>query len=377
MTGNPTEYRKHLGHNKLSLGLFGVNCSGGLAVTTVPERWEASWENNQSAAKMADQSGLDFMLPLGRWKGYGGITDHNASNFETLTWASGILASTINLMAFGTVHVSLFNPIVAAKQMVTADHIGHGRFGLNIVCGWNNDEFDMLGVGLPKHDKRYDQGQEWIDVISKVWTEDGPFDYEGDFYQVRKTEINPKPYGGGKPMIVAAGNSPRGREFAARNADMMFTNLRGDISEVAGNVAALRELASGYNRDIGVFSNVAIVCRPTKKEAEEYYRYYAIENADWDAVEILIEGRGLKKPGITEEALQAARIRAAGGNGALPIVGAPDDIVALMKRLYDGGVTALAMGFTNYLEHFPYFRDEVLPRLVHEGLRVDSETKVL
>ena len=377
MTGNPTEYRKHLGHNKLSLGLFGVNCSGGLAVTTVPERWEASWENNQSAAKMADQSGLDFMLPLGRWKGYGGITDHNASNFETLTWASGILASTINLMAFGTVHVSLFNPIVAAKQMVTADHIGHGRFGLNIVCGWNNDEFDMLGVGLPKHDKRYDQGQEWIDVISKVWTEDGPFDYEGDFYQVRKTEINPKPYGGGKPMIVAAGNSPRGREFAARNADMMFTNLRGDISEVAGNVAALRELASGYNRDIGVFSNVAIVCRPTKKEAEEYYRYYAIENADWDAVEILIEGRGLKKPGITEEALQAARIRAAGGNGALPIVGAPDDIVALMKRLYDGGVTALAMGFTNYLEHFPYFGDEVLPRLVREGLRADSTTKVL
>ena len=377
MTGNPTEYRKHLGHNKLSLGLFGVNCSGGLAVTTVPERWEASWENNQSAANMADQSGLDFMLPLGRWKGYGGITDHNASNFETLTWASGILASTINLMAFGTVHVSLFNPIVAAKQMVTADHIGHGRFGLNIVCGWNNDEFDMLGVGLPNHDKRYDQGQEWIDVISKVWTEDGPFDYEGDFYQVRKTEINPKPYGGGKPMIVAAGNSPRGREFAARNADMMFTNLRGDISEVAGNVAALRELASGYNRDIGVFSNVAIVCRPTKKEAEEYYRYYAIENADWDAVEILIEGRGLKKPGITEEALQAARIRAAGGNGALPIVGAPDDIVALMKRLYDGGVTALAMGFTNYLEHFPYFRDEVLPRLVREGLRADSTTKVL
>ncbi|MED5406060.1 MAG: LLM class flavin-dependent oxidoreductase, partial [Chloroflexota bacterium] len=348
MTGNPTEYRKRLGHNKLSLGLFGVNCSGGLAVTTVPERWEASWENNQSAARMADQSGLDFMLPLGRWKGYGGITDHNASNFETLTWASGILASTINLMAFGTVHVSLFNPIVAAKQMVTADHIGHGRFGLNIVCGWNNEEFDMLGVGLPKHDKRYDQGQEWIDVISKVWTEDGPFDYEGDFYQVRKTEINPKPYGGGKPMIVAAGTSPRGREFAARNADMMFTNLRGDISEVAGNVAARRELASGYNRDIGVFSNVAIVCRPTKKEAEEYYRYYAIENADWAAVEILIEGRGLKKPGITEEALQAARIRAAGGNGASPIVGAPDDIVALMKRLYDGGVTALAMGFTNY-----------------------------
>ncbi len=371
MTGTPSESRKHLGRNKLSLGLFGANCSGGLAVTTVPERWEASWENNQNAARMADDAGLDFMLPLGRWKGYGGITDHNASNFETLTWASGILASTNNLMAFGTVHVSLFNPVVAAKQMVTVDHIGQGRFGLNIVCGWNNDEFDMLGVDLPQHDDRYDQGQEWIDVISRVWTEEEPFDYDGKFYQVHKTEIYPKPYGGGKPIIVAAGNSPRGREFAARNADMMFTNLRGDISEVPGNVAELKELASGYDREIGVFSNVAVVCRPTKKEAEEYYRYYAIENADWDAVEILIEGRGLKKPGVSKEVLRAARIRAAAGNGAQPIVGDPDDVVALMKRLSESGVTALAMGFTNYLEHFPYFREEVLPRLAHAGLRAD------
>ena len=111
------------------------------------------------------------------------------------------------------------------------------------------------------------------------------------------------------------------------------------------------------------------VKKTTWPQPAEYYRYYAIENADWDAVEILIEGRGLKKPGVTEEALHEARIRAAAGNGALSIVGSPDDVVASMKRLYISGVTALAMGFTNYLEHFPYFRDEVLPRLAHERLR--------
>lgn len=100
MPADGNHKRDQLDLNKLSLGLFGLNCSGGLAVTTVPERWEASWENNLNAARMADEAGLDFMLPLGRWKGYGGITDHNASNFETLTWASGILASTRNLMVF-------------------------------------------------------------------------------------------------------------------------------------------------------------------------------------------------------------------------------------------------------------------------------------
>ena len=62
-------------------------------------------------------------------------------------------------------------------------------------------------------------------------------------------------------------------------------------------------------------------------------------------------------------------VRAAGGNRVLPIVGDPDDVATMMKRLSECGISALAMGFTNYLEHFPYFRDEVLPRLVHEGLR--------
>ncbi|MDA0262617.1 MAG: LLM class flavin-dependent oxidoreductase [Chloroflexi bacterium] len=370
-SGSHAKSRKQLDRNKLSLGLFGANCSGGLAVTTVPERWEASWENNQKLARMADDAGLDFMLPLGRWKGYGGVTEHNASNFESLTWATGILASTSNIMAFGTVHVSVFNPVVAAKQMVTADHVGQGRFGLNIVCGWNFDEFDMLGVNLAQHDDRYDQGQEWIDVITRAWSCDEPFDYEGRFYQVRQTDINPKPYGHERPLIVCAGNSPRGREFAARNADMMFTNLRSELDEVPANTAALKKMAAGYHREIGVFSNVAVICRPTRKEAEEYFRYYAVENADHDAVENMIIGRGLKKPGVPEDVIQAARLRAAGGNGAMPIIGGPDEVVATMKRLSESGVTALAIGLTNYLEHFPYFRDEVLPRLVRQGLRAE------
>jgi len=369
MPTSTDQTRDQLHRNKLSLGLFGMNCSGGLAVTTVPERWEASWENNQRLARMADEAGIEFMLPLGRWKGYGGITDHNGSNFETLTWATGILASTHDIMAFGTVHVSLFNPVAAAKQMVTADIIGQGRFGLNIVCGWNTDEFDMLGIDLAQHEDRYDQGQEWIDIVTRAWSCPGPFDYDGKFYQVHKTNVHPKPYGGGRPMIVCAGNSGRGRDFAARNADMMFTNLRTDLDEVPGNTSALKGMAAAYGRDIRVFSNVAVVCRPSQKEAEEYFRYYAVENADWDAVENMIVGRGLKKPGMPGEILQAARIRAACGNGALPIVGNPDTVTAMMKRLSECGISALAMGFTNYLEHFPYFRDEVLPRLSRQGLR--------
>ena len=61
--------------NKLKLGLFGSNCSSGRALTIMPERWPADWDSNEKLAEMADAAGIDFMLPIARWKGYQGETD--------------------------------------------------------------------------------------------------------------------------------------------------------------------------------------------------------------------------------------------------------------------------------------------------------------
>src|SRR5882757_1257289 len=132
--------------SRLKIGLFGPNCSSGRAVTTVPERWSGNWQDNLKLAHMADEAGLDFLLPIARWKGYGGDTDYQGATLETLTWACGLLASTRHITVFGTVHAPLFNPVIAAKEIVTADHIGGGRFGLNLVVGWNEGEFEIFGV---------------------------------------------------------------------------------------------------------------------------------------------------------------------------------------------------------------------------------------
>ena len=69
--------RRFRGAHPFKLGLFSFNTGGGLTHTLAPERWEASWENCRDLAVRADGAGLDFMLPLGRWIGYGGDTNHN------------------------------------------------------------------------------------------------------------------------------------------------------------------------------------------------------------------------------------------------------------------------------------------------------------
>ena len=101
--------------NKFKIGLFGPNCSSGRAVTKVPERWSGNWEDNLALAQMADEAGIDFLLPIGRWKGYGGDTNYQGATFETIAWATGLLAATKRITVFATVHAPLFPPVIAAK----------------------------------------------------------------------------------------------------------------------------------------------------------------------------------------------------------------------------------------------------------------------
>src|SRR5271154_7281055 len=209
--------------NRLKLGLSGANCSSGRAVTTVPERWSGSWPDCVRLAQMADRVGIEFMLPIGRWKGYGGDTDYQGATWETVTWACGLLSKTERLPVFGTVHAPLTPPLIAAKEFVTADHIGEGRFGLNIVAGWNEGEFAMFGVQQREHADRYEFAQEWIDVVKRAWSED-EFDFDGQFFKLAGVRAKPKPFGGTPPVIMNAGRSGAGQAFAMRNCDAFFTS---------------------------------------------------------------------------------------------------------------------------------------------------------
>jgi alkanesulfonate monooxygenase SsuD/methylene tetrahydromethanopterin reductase-like flavin-dependent oxidoreductase (luciferase family) len=172
--------------NRLQLGLFGANCSSGRAVTAVPERWSGSWSDCLRLAQMVDAAGIEFMLPIGRWKGYCGDTDYQGATLETVTWACGLLAKTRRLTVFGTVDAPLIAPLIAAKQFVTSDQIGEGRFGLNLVCGWNEGEFEMFGATLRDHEARYEYAQEWLDIVKEAWSERQDFDFAGRFFQIRR-----------------------------------------------------------------------------------------------------------------------------------------------------------------------------------------------
>ena len=155
----------------LKLGLFSANCSSGMAVTKIEDRWQATWDDNLPLGKLADEVGLDFMLPIARWIGYGGETNFHEGVLDPVALAAGLLAETERIFVFATIHTAFNHPLVSAKAMATVDQIGKGRAGLTSSPA-EQAGYDAMGVDLPQdHDDRYAYAQEWWEIVSRLWTE--------------------------------------------------------------------------------------------------------------------------------------------------------------------------------------------------------------
>ncbi len=350
------------------LGTFASNCSSGMSVTKVPERWQNSWANNLALARMLDDAGIDFMLPIARWIGYGGETNFHGDVLETVTWATGLVAHTRQLTVFATTHTAANHPVVVAKQIATIDQLGQGRAGLNIVAGWNSPEYEALGLKLPPdHETRYAYAQEWFEIVQRLWQDPGTFDWQGEHFQLKGIHSHPKPYGAMPPILNAAG-SGLGREFATRNANFLFTPAI-DLDRSKDEVAELRAAARAKDREVGVLTFSHVVCRPTEQEARAYLAHFGQTHADWAAVDNLVRLQFAHAQSFPHDLLALIRDRMAAGHGGFPLVGTPDQVARGIISLAEAGFSGTTLSFVDYVLEFPYFRDTVLPILRAHGLR--------
>ncbi|MGA2286888.1 LLM class flavin-dependent oxidoreductase [Bradyrhizobium sp.] len=356
--------------NRLKLGLFGMNCSGGLAASTVPERWRNGWENNVAVAQLADEAGLEFLLPIARWIGYGGTSGFHADVLDPMTWAAGLLAVTRRINVFTTAHTSIHHPVVVAKQIATLDQIGAGRVGLNVVVGWNRPEFAALGLPLDvDRVQRYAMAAEWLAIVRRLWHETAPFDWNGEFYKLSKVSGAPRPIACPVPIFNAA-MSADGRDFAVRNSEFLFTASL-DLRTAKTDIESMRTTAQSLDRSVGTLTFCHVVCRPSARDARDYHRYYAIQHADREAVETLVSSMMPHVATLPKATQEIIKFSFAAGHGSRALVGDPDMIADDLAAISAAGFDGTTLGFVDYRQELPYFLDEVLPRLERRGLRAD------
>ncbi len=360
---NPLRGNPH----RLKLAVFGVNVSGGCSMTSMPGTLGITWEETKRVALAAEAAGFDALVPVARWKGMGGDTNFNHRSFEPFTWAAGLAAITSRIALFSTCHVPTVHPVRVAKEFATIDHISGGRFCLNIVAGWNEREISMFGAPQAAHDTRYDIAEEWISLIKALWSKEGEFDWSGDHFKVPAAYSEPKPLQQ-TPVIMSAGNSPRGQAFAASHADLNFV-VAPDLPTAGKAAQGVRALANQRARNLQVFGQCYVVCRDTEAEARAFVEKYVTELGDWDGVRNLLDvliPNSQSALGSEWEAMAANMIA---GYGALPLVGTPDQVVAGLVRMSDAGLDGTTLSWVDYHAGIEQFDKVLRPRLVEAGLR--------
>jgi alkanesulfonate monooxygenase SsuD/methylene tetrahydromethanopterin reductase-like flavin-dependent oxidoreductase (luciferase family) len=264
--------------------------------------------------------------------------------------------------------------MTCAKQCATIDIISGGRFGLNVVGGWNKHELEMFGAPLREHDERYEHLTEWLHVIERAWVETDEFDFDGRFFKVVRASSMPKPLQQPRPPIMNAGGSPRGMRFACQHADLCFVILRSDDPAVwRRQINEYKRTARDeFGRAVQVWTYCPVVQRDTEAEAEAYLHHYAVAMEDGPSLDAWSAGLGTQTGIIAPEAMAAMRKRFAAGAGGNILVGTAARIADQLQQLADAGLDGVLFTWVDFVDGLKRFTRDVMPLLERRGLRAPA-----
>jgi len=355
------------------LGLFLPTQSGGWTPSLAPRATSWHYDYNARLTVRADELGFDLVFALAQWLGqggYGGKSKYREQAIDPLITTAGLAALTRNIVLISTVHVLYgWHPLHLAKMGATIDHMSEGRWGLNVVTGYVPSESPMFGLKHPEHDQRYVIAAEFLEAMEALWRSDANLTFDGAHYQMKDAFVTPKPVNG-KPIIVNAGSSDAGLDFAARYSDLLFitspagAEFEAAVASLGDFNRAIKQRGTEMGRKLVTIINPHIICRETEREARDAYRAIA-DQEDTEAVDNLMAS-------FTKSDAKSFRghkrdQRIVGGN--IQMIGTPEQIVDGMLRLKAAGCDGVQVNFFDFEPDMEFFGDRILPLMQQAGLR--------
>lgn len=358
----------------LILGLFLPLQSGAWTPTTAARGTDWSFDYNARLMVRADELGFDLAFGLAQWRGvdgYGGKTQYRKYALDPLLATCAAAALTQNILLISTVHVLYgWHPLQLAKLGATADHISRGRWGLNLVTGYQPQERAMFGLGRLEHDQRYAMAAEFTDMMQALWREEANVDWDGAYWSMQQAYVSPKPLYG-RPILVNAASSDAGLRYAAKYSDLIFVTSPGGATIHAGletlpaHNRKIKELAAQASRQVRTVINPHVICRDTEREVKQIIdAIYAGE--DTVAVDTFLGAR--QKGDQTSWAGHTRHERVLGGN--IHVLGTPEHVVEQFIQLNKAGCDGIQVNFFDYEPDLDYFAAHVLPLMKQAGLRI-------
>jgi len=339
-------------------GIFLPIGNGGWMLSTTAPHPEATYAWNRRAAVYAEDIGLDFIMSMAKWRGFGGSTDHWGRSLESMTMMSALAEATSRVQIWATTHANVHNPAVAAKMYATLQDVSDGRAGMNIVNGAYADEFRQFGLwdASLSHADRYVMTELWAEAVIRLWTEDS-VTMHTPFFDLEDCESRPHP--ASKPAIISAGSSEDARRFQARYADGAFLSAD-SLDEMRSLSRDVHSRALSNGRVCKTYSMLMVVQDSTDELAAAKVREWSA-GIDREALALMRTSWGVPA--------DQARAWAAGavGSDAFQTAYVAGSAQTLFEHITyivgEADLDGLMLVFPSYDEDLLLFGETVLPAL--------------
>jgi dimethylsulfone monooxygenase len=327
---------------------------GGWLRNVEDEGMAASWDYVSRLARRSEEIGFD--LTLIAELNLNDIKGIDAPSLDAWSTAAALAAVTRRLELMVAVRPTFHLPALLAKQAANIDHISGGRVSLNVVSSWWAEEAAQYGVHFDTHDDRYARTAEWLQVVDGVWKQDR-FSFEGRYYRVDGTVLEPKPVSRPRPVISAGGESEAAKELIASRCDayVMHGDPADRIREKVVDLSARRERLGLPPMKFGV-AGYAIVRDSEAEARRERERVTDVQQnaAGYANYQQWLAGTQLeRRMSIEEYSVSNRGLRT-------ELVGTPEQVSERIEELEAAGVDLLLLQFSPQYEEMERFAAQVI-----------------
>lgn len=346
----------------MQVGVFvPINNNGWLISTTSPQ-YMPSFDLNKQIALSAEKHGLDFLLSMIKLRGFGGKSEFWEYGLESFTLMSGLAAVTERIKIYATCPTLIIPPAFAARMCNTIDSISHGRFGLNLITGWQPPEYTQMGLwpGEEHFRNRYAMLGEYARILRELW-ETGRSDFKGDYYAMDDCLVRPQPTGDMK--IICAGSSDAGLAFSARWADYAFCLGKGvnTPTAFAFNNERLARFTAETGREVQVFVLVMVIAAETDGEAQAKWQLYN-DGVDLDAIAWLADQGAKDTVNTDTNVRQLAAPEGAVNINMGTLVGSYETVARMLDEMAEvPGTGGVLLTFDDFVEGVEAFGTRIQP----------------
>jgi len=226
-------------------------------------------------ARATEDAGLDFALIADQYtpvtSDQGRATGFQDPTTQAMLWAVPIIRATRTLGVITTMHPTFLHPLHVARFGAHLDWLSGGRWGWNVTTGFKEEEFTLFGYEqMLDHDVRYELAEDAVTAVRAIWASRGePIDVDLKHFRIQGRLSNPFPVQE-SPVLVNAGSSDTGLDFAARLCDYSLVNLPNwdDLVPLTERMTATG-LAAGRERPAQILVGGNLVIRDEPGRAQE------------------------------------------------------------------------------------------------------------